>query len=325
MKVAILSESFLMGGLETRLKSIAKYITRQGYEVYLLTQNFDNKAHSNLPFKGIRVVNFNDVRTVKEALNELSPDIADIHPFSSIASGAEACLELGIPYSITIHGVYMQRNYVPYLQNADHVIAVSEEVRTQILRYVPSLKITILKNGVDLEAFKPVNASSQFNVAYISRLDNNKISGILHASSLIKQKQNAKLCLLGNGASENKLKQMLPSCEFYGYIEDIASYFQKNDSVYSAIGGMGRTVVEGMAMKMPVIVMSYDGVKGYVTPFNFSDFAKNNFSGRGMPNIESLPDIDNDYTETLYQIVCNEYDINKIAKDYIAVMLNKNK
>lgn len=315
MKFAVLSENFLIGGLETRIKSIAKYLTRKGHELYLVTQNLNVDAHSDLPFKKIYPVNFDDMEGIKTALMEISPDFADIHPFNSIITGTTVCCKLGIPHSVTIHGIYMHSQYVPHLQKADYVIAVSEEVKTHILQFIPDLKIIILKNGVDFEMFKPVDTGSELNIAYVSRLDNNKIDGILQAANLIAQKQGS-LHIIGNGMAENHLKQILPFVKFYGYIKDIAGFFQHNNGVYSAIGGMGRAIVEGMAMKMPALVMSYDGVKGYVTPSNFHDFAKRNFSGRDMPNIEKLPDVNKDYIEALYQMVCKEYNIENTAKEY---------
>ena len=322
MKIAILSESFLIGGLETRLKSMTKYFYRNGHEVYLITQRIDGNAHSSLPFKTIYLANFNNTKSVKAALMMASPDVANIHPFSSIISGATACREIGIPYSITMHGIYMESRYIPYLQNADYVFAVSEEVKTNILQSIPNLKVMILNNGIDLEVFKPVDIGSKPNIAYVSRLDNIKIGGILQAANLIAQKQGARLHIIGNGQAENHLKQALPFVKFHGYVEDIAGYFQKNNGVYSTIGGMGRAIVEGMAMKMPVLVVSYDGVKGYVTPYNFHDFAKRNFSGRGMPNIKKLPDANKDYVEALYQLVCNEYNIENTVEDYLSLVSN---
>jgi len=319
MKIAILSESFLIGGLETRLKSMAKYIIQQGHEVCLITQRMDGSAHTSLPFKTIYIVNFDNAESVKAALMAASPDVADIHPFSSIPTGATACRELDIPYSVTIHGVYMNSNYVLHLQNADRVFAVSEEVKTQVLRFAPGLNVTILKNGVDMETFRPVDIGRQFCIAYISRLDTNKKNGIIHAAGLVAQKPGAKLHIIGNGPVEGELRQILPTVEFRGYVEDIAGYFRDNTGVYSAVGGMGRAIVEGMAMKMPVVIMSYDGAKGHVTPFNFYDFARNNFSGRGMPNIERLSDLNTDYTEALYEMVCEEYDIRKITEEYLSI------
>ena len=56
------------------------------------------------------------------------------------------------------------------------MFAVSEEVKTSILQYIPSLKVMILNNGIDLEVFKPVDIGSKPNIAYVSLgLDNIKI------------------------------------------------------------------------------------------------------------------------------------------------------
>ena len=109
MKIAILSESFLIGGLETRLKSMTKYFYRNGHEVYLITQRIDGNAHSSLPFKTIYLANFNNTKSVKAALMMASPDVANIHPFSSIISGATACREIGIPYSMLIMCLQYQK------------------------------------------------------------------------------------------------------------------------------------------------------------------------------------------------------------------------
>lgn len=315
MKIAILTEFFLFGGLETRLKSISKYLLEEGHEVVLVAWKIDKKAHSYLPFTSIYSADFSDPEEVEKVLAKINPDVVDIHPFSSIVSGAISCDKLGLPYSVTIHGVYVEPLYFPALQNATWVFAVSEEVKAQILSVIPPREVIVLPNGVDMAVFCPVKAGKGLSVAYVSRLDLNKRKGIIHAAKVIMKKPGAKLYIIGSGSAGKRLKEELPKVEFQGYIENISGYFQENPGRYSVIGGMGRSIIEGIAMKMKVLIMGYDGLKGWVTPDNFYELAKNNFSGWGLPNIEELPETE-DFTETLYQIVCKDYDIKKITGQY---------
>ena len=90
MKIAVLSESFLMGGLETRLKGIFKRV--QGHEVCLVVKNYD-KSNTGL-FDDIRISAM-DKQNIKRALQSVCPDIVDVHPYNNLIEGAAACMELG--------------------------------------------------------------------------------------------------------------------------------------------------------------------------------------------------------------------------------------
>lgn len=296
MRIAVISECFLSGGLETRVKGIMKHAINQGHEVHLLTKYFDDKVNLAAGFKGVHIVDFNSIESLKRALTIINPNIADIHPFESLVSGAAACCKLHIPYVVTVHGPYLNQKYLTALNNAACVFAVSDEVESHVLSLTSKAKIALLRNGIDFERFTPVKAGSEKRIAVISRLDPDKIAGI---ESLLDLLSNEALTIdiIGKGKSENQLKQKYRTVNFIGHIDDTAGHFKINNGMYYMIAGMGRVALEGIAMELPVLLLGYDGVKGFILPENFEQLSVRNFSGRGMTNTYSFDNLQNIFTD----------------------------
>jgi glycosyltransferase involved in cell wall biosynthesis len=324
LRIAVISECFLTGGLETRTKGLMRHVISKGHEVSLIVQHFDSKANASASFKNIHIVNFNSIETVRKALLDINPDIADIHPFESLISGSSACIELGIPYTATVHGPYLNAKYIRALDNAKCVFTVSEEVADQISEMVATAKVVLLRNGIDTNRFKPVKHGSQKRIAIISRLDHDKTAGITSLLNLL-QSTGVAIDIIGKGKAENQLRQHCKSYNFLGHIDDIAGYFQANSDRYSFISGMGRVAIEGMAMEMPMLLLGYDGAKGFITPENFSSLAARNFSGRNMTNAytDNPAKIFEDcervkpFVRALRNMVLVEHDEKKIATLYL--------
>lgn len=303
MRIAVLSSSFLMGGLETRLKGIFKHIN---HDVYWIAQNYNNE--NNL--RNISITKM-DVQHIKQALLNIKPDIVDIHPFSSLTKGAVACMQLGIPYLATIHGIYADNSYMYALDNAKVVFVVSEEVRDQVLSFTTRANMVILRNAVDLEQFTPFyNNNTNGKIAIISRIDGDKYKGI----KALLDSTRLPIDVIGTGNKLEGLRNSYLHVNFLGY-RDIADYFGKHGHEYSMIAGMGRVVLEGIAMGYPVLLLGYDGVKGPVTTENFTRLSYRNFSGRGEKNVrfDGIISPDKGLRKMLYE----NHDELKIAKKYL--------
>jgi len=307
VKIAVLSESFLMGGLETRLKGIFKRV--QGHEVCLVVKNYD-KSNTGL-FDDIRISAM-DKQNIKRALQSVCPDIVDVHPYNSLIEGAAACMELGLPYVATIHGPYINSQYIKALEGAKCVFAVSEEVESQVRLLAKNANVIVLRNGIDLERFKPVYAGPGGKTAVIARLDGDKYPGVKKCLDAFPMAD-----VIGTGTMLNNLQKEYSSARFLGY-KDIAEHFGEYGADYSLIAGMGRVALEGIAMGYPVLLVGYDGIKGFITPESFERLSYRNFSGRGEPNT----DIDELFppNKKLRDMLRKNHDEKKVASQYFDII-----
>lgn len=312
LRIAVISECFLTGGFETRTKGLMRHVISKGHEVSLIVQHFDSKANASASFKNIHIVNFNSIETVRKALLDINPDIADIHPFESLISGSSACIELGIPYTATIHGPYINSQYIKALEGAKCVFAVSEEVESQVRLLAKNANVIVLRNGIDLERFKPVYAGPGGKTAVIARLDGDKYPGVKKCLDAFPMAD-----VIGTGTMLNNLQKEYSSARFLGY-KDIAEHFGEYGADYSLIAGMGRVALEGIAMGYPVLLVGYDGIKGFITPESLERLSYRNFSGRGEPNT----DIDELFppNKKLRDMLRKNHDEKKIASQYFDII-----
>ena len=92
------------------------------------------------------------------------------------------------------------------------------------------------------------------------------------------------------------------------------------------IAGMGRVALEGMSMKIPVLLVGYEGIKEFITPENVKFLSLRNFSGRGIPDaVHYIPQIFEKNlctakasADLLYKSVLVEHDENKISAEYLS-------
>lgn len=144
---------------------------------------------------------------------------------------------------------------------------------------IKSDKIIILGHGIDLEVFKSnlrVKTDNFFNILYVGRISRIKNQQLLikAADILINQKdvKNIKITLVGgpiltvDNQYLNSLKKLIIENHLENYVEitdrlpfnKVINYYQGADlSINLApTGGLDKTVLESMAMGLPVIVLN---------------------------------------------------------------------
>jgi hypothetical protein len=114
---------------------------------------------------------------------------------------------------------------------------------------------------------------------------------------------------------------------------DVSEFYQEADMVI----GSGRTAVEGMAYRKPVIVAGLRGLGGIITPENYPRFKKIMFSGRfngalheGIPPAGLMASIlaaqmkeeMDDIISSNFKNVCKDFSRSKIANRFERI-LNK--
>jgi glycosyltransferase involved in cell wall biosynthesis len=166
---------------------------------------------------------------------------------------------------------------------SDRVVAVSEAIRRDILRYdrVAPSKVIVIRNGVDTEKFGPEGSyadirkelrvdTSGFLIGFIGRLVANKsLPTLLRAFSALKtEKWPVTLLIVGEGSMMAELKRMAhhngvaDSVIFTGTRRDIPDILSALDVFVlpSVNEGLPNALLEAMAMGKAIVATNVAGV-----------------------------------------------------------------
>jgi glycosyltransferase involved in cell wall biosynthesis/regulator of replication initiation timing len=329
MKILIITENFKTGGLETQITGFCRYLKNSGHEIYLIS----GIGSRTLPLREIigdhiLEVDMRPNLSTKEAIKsinrvasfakEIEVDILHLHPFTSFIYGGIAATILQKPYVVTLHGPLSltygySANYRLFLEiilkDAWRVFCVSKELSERIKLIVSNCQYVILPNAIDIDRFKPAQYTSDGAVALVLRLDDDKLSGVKHFLKLwafLPEELRKPVHIFGEGHAKQELERWMDEelvrhdwITLKGHEDNLEKALA---SGYSAIAGMGRVILEALAMELPAILVGYDGTKGVVNLDNIEDLAYRNFSGRYLPNIENLKDKKDVKTSTDEQV-----------------------
>ena len=168
-------------------------------------------------------------------------------------------------------GVKKQINRILYHTLVDHIIAISDKIKRELIEdyALPEQKITVIYDGIELNRFKQkipekIGVTSRHPVAaVISRLDENKgLECFIHAIAEITKKiASIHFMIVGTGSIETKLK-VSSNVRFMGFRKDIPEILAGVDItiVPSPEEGMSMSALESMASGVPVVVTSGCGL-----------------------------------------------------------------
>lgn len=338
MKILILAESFLNGGMETHIKTYIKNM--QNYEFYLVVSDFNDCVENRKYFKKIYINNFKNEKlgslllNIQKIIFNNNIDIIHSHTVETYVIASILAYRMKKIYMITIHGpfsFYVVKNqfnkiYRNKIFNYAHkVYVVSNELNS--LFKTLNIESTVLNNCVDLKEYfyKEVSKNSR-KWALISRLDNDKIDGIINTLEYINNTRIKELFIFGEGNGINKIYEYIQNNELsfnvklLGNSYDIASELEKYN--FEGVFAMGRAALESMAKGYPVVLIGYDCVKGLVNINNIDSISYTNFSGRGIINISKY-ELNNQLDDSVLNR--NFYDLHSYLKINFNIENNINK
>lgn len=179
---------------------------------------------------------------------------------------------------------------------ADHVIANADAIRQMLIREerVPSEKISVIHNGIDLQRFDRRRAEGL--KAPLPKVDGPVVVHVANMTHPVKRQEDLldaiaslerdgrrlNAFLVGDGARRSQLEQqarelgITDRIHFLGHRQDVpAIYAHATLGVLcSTAEGLSNAVIEGMAAGLPMVVTSVggnpelvaDGARGYVVP-----------------------------------------------------------
>ncbi|MEY2365306.1 glycosyltransferase [Lysinibacillus capsici] len=349
--ILIVAEHFSIGGLETHILSQCEVLNEIGGKVFFATSSDSNISliekyltasllideFTNTTGKNI----VQQYQLLREFILYHRINYIQIHPHVSAIVVAAVANELNIPYSYTAHGplnfsplygeVYSNLIFDIILPSAHKIYTVSNEIKELIRKNNKSLNIILLPNVIPVkETLNEITASSN-TITLISRLDKDKVEGILKFIEFYREYiktdlgNQKSLVIVGDGNSYKEIENFVKDdngITLVGYSSDVSKYI---DSSYF-VCGMGRVVLESMAQNKPILLLGYDGIKGFVSKDNVEHFAESNFSGRNtsIATYESILKEINDLNENSHKYCLHRWTFENrstqlLKKEYMNI------
>ena len=161
-------------------------------------------------------------------------------------------------------------------KKADLLVACSSGLKNRALRFMPSVSIGVIPNGVELDRFYPDQTSQRpeaLRLLTVGRLSVTKRVEILIDAVEILHKNGCKvgLTIAGGGSMEQRLKQIVAEKNLGGIIklrgrvepEQMPQLYRQSDVFISATmqEGMSNAMLEAMASGLPVITTPCEGTE----------------------------------------------------------------
>jgi glycosyltransferase involved in cell wall biosynthesis len=306
MKILHLLSELNIGGIEMLCKD---YVQCSEHENIVLTLYESEALLADIKMAGVDTIELqaskkNILRTVYKVLQVCKKRKPDVVVAQHSAPIIHLCL-MGIkkfnPDVITVAYAHANLKDTLYtrgkdwwlqrfiimqsFKKADKVIAISNSVKNSLIHYIniPERKITVLYNGVKIEAFEYQKTvlSHKIRLIYVGRLIEAKgVQNILCALSKI-DTIDYQMWIVGDGAYKKALEtismelNLQDKIEFLGSRRDISELLQESDIFVHMPNweeGFGITVVEAMAAGKICIVansgampeMITDGINGFI-------------------------------------------------------------
>ncbi|NLW48380.1 MAG: glycogen synthase [Firmicutes bacterium] len=316
MKVALFTNEYppnIYGGAGVHVDYLAKFLA-QLVTVEVRTFGEQKDPEKNNP----RAVGFSDwdqlgqeqlaftkvLRTlaVNLAYNNqpLTADVVHCHTWYTFFAGFLAKILYGLPLVVTMHSLeplrpwkeeqlgtgYLLSSWIEKngVENADRIIAVSEEMKTDIIKayQTPAEKITVIHNGIDLNQYHPVRDRSYLEqqgidfpyLLFVGRISRQK--GIIQLLEAMARLDQVHLVLCASSPDTPELErevrakvagnpylkwinEMVPKEQVIQLYSHAAAFICP--SIYEPFGIIN---LEAMACKAPVIASRVGGIKEVV-------------------------------------------------------------
>ncbi len=161
-------------------------------------------------------------------------------------------------------------------KKAAALVTPSEGLKDRALKFLPSVAINVIPNGVDLERFKPAetdNKSDTLRLLTVGRLSVTKrVEILIDAVEIMhREAREVHFTIVGGGQMQQNLKQIALNknlaniIELTGRIdaEDMPQVYRQNDIFISASmqEGMSNAMLEAMASGLPLITTRCEGTE----------------------------------------------------------------
>lgn len=302
IKILMVVDKFNIGGTETHVLALSKFLLTQGINLVIVAGNGPlinefkelNCSIYNLNFPASIIKNNDEKRVFEEIIENIikteNINIIHTHQSSSGSICESVARKQKIPLIFSIHGMYYFDIVSNLLKRCQKVISVSSPVYKWLSNF--NIQSKVIPNGVDYEKF-----SQQYNTNGIREKYNIKKDEkvILYCSRIawektkvgeniirvckdlnIKENCNVHLLIVGDGEGAVSLVDKMKRAnkklnKEYIHFVGASTCVEKYYSIADIVVGTGRVAIEGMASKKVVIATGNHGYYGIIRNENFYD------------------------------------------------------
>jgi len=348
VNVLIVAEQFKKGGLETHILNQVSSLSPKikfvfAFGAYEQTPALDDSTIYSLEdfTSGYTVKRLHSqVLQLVEIIEHEKIDVIHAHPFLSLLPALFASVLTGKPMVYTLHGAlslsghsysfaysFLQRYF--FTQMNASVITVRQD-------FVPTLTLDYgIKNFVYIpnSVRNAIRAARDLSGrwALLSRLDNESKSAILQLIYQIDELGIHAIDIYGVGQYRDDIAALIDSknlnsrvrlCGWSRGLDDALS-----NMTYEGVIGHGQVALEGLAMGMPVLLLSYGRISGLIDRALYENIKTCNFVNIYLPD-SSVTDIvrqlvdyrGNSDTYIFPDTVAHEFDNDTIQQKYTAFL-----
>ncbi|MDD3342489.1 MAG: glycosyltransferase family 4 protein [Sulfurospirillaceae bacterium] len=289
------------GGVERGVIELSRELVKNGFKSIVISHGgklvpqleADGAWHVKLDVcsKNIFTASWRIFQLYKQ-IKSLKPDILHVRSRVPAWMVFFANQSLHVPIVSTVHGFNSVSGYSAIMTKANHVICVSNAIKTYIQKHyhTPQAKITVIPRGVDLAKFNPQNLNHafmsnfkhQFNlegkwvIATVGRITQLKdLETFIEAIAILKKDFPNVMGLAVGGVRSDKqkyfetLKNLVSALHvkehicFCGSTENVAEVYALSDVIVSSSKkpeSFGRSVAEAIALGTPVVATNHGGV-----------------------------------------------------------------
>lgn len=301
LKIVQLIPELNEGGVERGVVELSRELVKLGFESVVISNSGklveqlerDGALHIkvNICSKNIFTAPFR-IFKLYQTLKMLSPNI--LHVRSRVPAWmvffANAFLHIRVVS--TVHGFNSVSFYSRIMTRSDHVICVSNAIKTYIQKHydTPESKITVIPRGIDLDKFNPEKVDATFThqfkqqfkledkwvISTVGRITQLKdLETFIEAIAILSQEFPNVVGLIVGGVRKDKqnyfasLQRLVESLHVKKYIhfcgssDKVAEIYALSDVVVSSSKkpeSFGRSVAEAIALGTPVVATNHGGV-----------------------------------------------------------------
>ncbi len=340
MKILVVSDNYSKGGLETQINTYYNNLSSDcemlfAFGKYIKTGLLKNaKIYEGFHFSYNDTICdlCEDVNKLVEIINKENIDVMHVHPYYCYFASLFASQLTRVKIVYSYHGVgsfnFTKTNISQplFLYGFEsgavaRVLSVSK-IGVDCYKNIGYKNALLLGNPIDLKKFPVVQYVKNNKWLLISRLDSDKIVEIKLIISKMNDYGISHIDILGDGSEYEKLKEFIIENNLTekvclkGYSNEI---YSKVSNGYNGIIGIGRVVLEALAMKIPCILIGSNKITGYVNKKIYDEIKDINFINRTINSINNT--IVNDVEiEEIHSDIVKNYEVEVVLKKYITIL-----
>lgn len=335
--------SLEIGGAETHVVELSKYLSKKGYEVVVASNG--GTYEKELVEAGVKVIwipmhskkplfVLQSLVLLNKLIREFNPDI--VHAHARIPGLYVSIFEKMFDFRMitTVHGKFKINWLLKRItQWGKEIFVVSEDLKEYLIDNYPVKKANIFNtiNGIDTERFYPSIASDiEYDIIHVSRLD----EGTSKTAEMLvdyARHSNVKVLIVGSGSELKRLREKateIYNINFQGSTNRVDLELRKA----KVFVGISRSALEAMSMNMPVVLSGDYGYMGIMQSSLLDEAIKNNFTARVSTNLDYdkfRKDLNGILTMSAElfswerDFIQKHYSISKMSEDYIRVYENE--